>query len=52
MKSIFVIMMKLLMFDTNDFWYKTFSKTVETADTCDREESTTDSLVIFVNVEK
>jgi Archaea-specific editing domain of threonyl-tRNA synthetase. len=52
MKSIFVIMMKLLMFDTNDFWYKTFSKTVETAETCNREESATDSLVIFVNVEK
>ena len=45
-------MMKLLMFDTNDFWYKTFSKTVETAETCNREESATDSLIIFVNVEK
>lgn len=44
--------MKLLMFDTNDFWYKTFSKTVESAETCDKEESTTDSLVIFINVEK
>lgn len=48
----FVIKMKLLMFDTNCFWYKTFSKTVETAETCEREEYTTDSLVIFVNVEK
>lgn len=47
-----MITMKLLMFDTNDFWYKTFGKTVETAETCDREESTTDSLVIFINVEK
>jgi hypothetical protein len=44
--------MKLLMFDTNDFWYKTFSKTVESAETCTKEESTTDSLVIFINVEK
>lgn len=44
--------MKLLMFDTNDFWYKTFSKTVESAETCDVEESTTDSLVILINVEK
>ncbi|HET8687216.1 MAG TPA: threonyl-tRNA synthetase editing domain-containing protein [Methanosarcina sp.] len=40
------------MFDTDDFWYKTFSKTVETAETCDREELATDSLVIFMNVEK
>jgi hypothetical protein len=44
--------MKLLMFDTNDFWHNTFSKTVETAETCDKEEFATDSLVIFVNVEK
>lgn len=44
--------MKILMFDTNDFWYKTFSKTVESAETCDKEESRTDSLVIFINVEK
>lgn len=40
------------MFDTNDFWYKTFSKTIDSAETCDREESKTDSLVIFINVEK
>lgn len=44
--------MKLLMFDTNYFWYKTFSKTVKTAEAFDGEEVTTDSLVIFVNVEK
>jgi len=47
-----VITMKLLMFDTNDFWYKTFSKTVESAEICDMEESTINSLVIFINVEK
>jgi hypothetical protein len=47
-----VITMKLLMFDTNDFWYKTFSKTIESAETCDKEESTMNSLVIFINVEK
>jgi Archaea-specific editing domain of threonyl-tRNA synthetase. len=40
------------MFDTNDFWYKTFSKTVESAETCDKEESVADSLVIFINVEQ
>lgn len=44
--------MKLLMLDTIDFWYKTFLKTVETAEACEREEATHDSLVIFVNVEK
>ncbi|MCC4767487.1 hypothetical protein FXW07_12895 [Methanosarcina sp. DH1] len=43
--------MKLLMFDTTYFCYKTFSKTVETVEAFDREESITDSLVIFVNVE-
>lgn len=40
------------MFDTDVFWYKTFSRTIETAEPCDREESASDSLVIFVNVEK
>ncbi len=44
--------MKLLMFDTDDFWYKTFSKTVDSAETCEVEKSITDSLVIFINVEK
>ncbi len=44
--------MKLLMFDTDEFWYKTFSKTVDSAETCEVEKSTTDSLVIFINVEK
>ncbi|BAW29481.1 hypothetical protein MTHERMMSTA1_26400 [Methanosarcina thermophila MST-A1] len=40
------------MFDTEDFWYKKFSKTVDSAETCEVEKSTTDSLVIFLNVEK
>ncbi len=44
--------MKLLMFDTEDFWYKTFSKTVDSAEACEVEESITDSLVIFINIEK
>lgn len=47
-----MVKMKLLMFDTNDFWYKTFSKTIESAKDCEKEELTTDSLVIFINVEK
>jgi hypothetical protein len=40
------------MFNTKDFWFKTFSKTVESAETCDTEEFTVDSLVILINVEK
>lgn len=44
--------MKLLMFDTNDFWYKPFSKTIESAENYSEEWSTMDSLVIFINVEK
>jgi len=44
--------MKLLMFDTHEFWYKPFSKTVEHAETAKREEQFSDSLVIFINVEK
>jgi len=43
--------MKLLMFDTNEFWYKPFIKTVEHVVTADKEEGFADSLVIFVNVE-
>ena len=44
--------MKLLMFDTNEFWYKPFSKTLEHAETANHEEQFSDSLVIFINVEK
>jgi len=44
-------MMKLLMFDVNEFWYKPFSKTIKQAETRDSEWSVRDSLVIFINVE-
>ena len=44
--------MKLLMFDTNEFWYKPFSKTLETAQTAADEAAFADSLVIFINVEE
>lgn len=44
--------MKLLMFDANDFWYKTFEKTVDDVETCDTEASIQETLVIFINVEK
>jgi hypothetical protein len=45
------ITLKLLMFDTNEFWYKPFSKTIETAPDAGQEELFPDSLVIFINVE-
>ncbi len=41
-----------MMFDTNDFWYKTFEKTVDHVSSIDTEASVQDSLVIFINVEK
>lgn len=44
--------MKLLMFDTSDFWYKPFRKTIESAENYSEEWSIKDSLVIFINVEK
>jgi len=40
------------MFDTNEFWYKTFGKTLDHVDTVDTEASVQDALVIFINVEK
>jgi len=40
------------MFNTNEFWYKPYCKTIEQAGTWDREETFNDSLVIFINVEK
>ena len=47
-----MIRVKLLMFDTDDFWYKTFAKTVDHVNSVDTEASVQDSLVIFINVEK
>ncbi|MGZ4902322.1 MAG: threonyl-tRNA synthetase editing domain-containing protein [Halobacteriota archaeon] len=44
--------MKLLMFDANDFWYKTFEKTVDYVETHDTEAFVQEALVIFINVEK
>lgn len=47
-----VIGMKLLMFDTESFWYKTYDKTVAQADVDEKEEAVADALVVFINVEK
>lgn len=43
--------MKLLMYDTNEFWYKTFKKTVEDADDAVGENSINDSVVVFLQSE-
>jgi predicted DNA binding CopG/RHH family protein len=44
--------MKLLMFGANEFWYKTFSKTVDSIKNIDEEKQIQDAVVIFINVEK
>lgn len=43
--------MKLLMFDTKEFWYKPFSKTIENVPDADREEQFPETLVVFINIE-
>lgn len=44
--------MKLLMFNTKEFWYKTYSKTIERLKDITREQCIKESLIIFANVEK
>jgi len=44
--------MKLLMFNTGEFWYRTYRNTLESGDAEDREELVKDTLAIFINVEK
>jgi hypothetical protein len=44
--------MKLLMFNTTEFWYRTYQKTVESAVDCDKEELVKEALTIFINIEK
>ncbi|MBP2031256.1 hypothetical protein J2755_002219 [Methanohalophilus levihalophilus] len=43
--------MKLLMFDTEDFWFETFEKNLETAEDMEKEEKIEDAAVIFIHVE-
>jgi len=43
--------MKLLMFDTDDFWYRIHSKTWENAQPSDSEREYEPGLVIFIQVE-
>ena len=44
--------MKLLMFNVEGFWYKTFSKTLEGVEEIEKEETVKEAIVVFANVEK
>ncbi len=44
--------LKLLMFNVKEFWYKTFSKTVEDVKDVEKEETIENAIVVFANVEK
>lgn len=44
--------MKLLMFHVSEFWYKTYSKTLENVETQEKEEKINGGIVIFIHVEK
>ncbi len=44
--------MKLLMFNTGEFWYRTYSETIEYTERISKEEIVKDSLVIFIHIEK
>jgi D-Tyr-tRNAtyr deacylase len=44
--------MKLLMFHVNEFWYKTFSKTLNNVEKVEKEDKIGKGLVVFVQVEK
>ncbi|MFH1835404.1 MAG: threonyl-tRNA synthetase editing domain-containing protein, partial [Methanobacteriota archaeon] len=43
--------MKLLMFDSPEFWYKTYSKTLEDAKTVDEDKKLGDLVVVFLQSE-
>ncbi|WMW25288.1 threonyl-tRNA synthetase editing domain-containing protein [Methanolobus sediminis] len=43
--------MKLLMFDTEYFWYETFRKNLEQADDAENEERIEDTAVVFIHSE-
>ena len=44
--------MKLLMFNVEGFWYKTFNKTLEDVEEIEKEETVKEAIVVFANVEK
>jgi hypothetical protein len=39
------------MFNTQEFWYRTYSKTIENTESISKEEIVKDALVIFAHVE-
>ena len=43
--------MKMLMFDTQYFWYDTFSKTLENVEDIEKEEKIEDTAVVFIHAE-
>ncbi len=45
------VKLKLLMFNVKEFWYKTFSKTLEDIKEIEKEETIKDAIVVFANVE-
>jgi hypothetical protein len=44
--------MKILMFHVGEFWYKTYSKTLDSVDTLEKEAKTNEGIVVFIHVEK
>lgn len=43
--------MKMLMFDTEYFWFDTFSKTLESVEDIEKEEKIENTAVVFIHVE-
>lgn len=43
--------MKMLMFDTEYFWFDTFSKTLESVEDIEKEEKIEHTAVVFIHVE-
>ncbi|MFH0860755.1 MAG: threonyl-tRNA synthetase editing domain-containing protein [Candidatus Altiarchaeota archaeon] len=44
--------MKLLMFDSPEFWYRTHSKTLESVEAVDKEHRIDNAVVVFLQSEK
>jgi hypothetical protein len=44
--------MKLLMFDTGEFWYRTYRPDDPDAGNTEKEETVKEALVVFLNIEK
>lgn len=43
--------MKMLMFDTENFWFDTFSKTIDDVEDINEEEEFKNTAVVFIHVE-